>query len=119
VQEEYDRYTSVKFKEFKRVVRMLIARDQVSKEAMGAVIRTINGDVFACRASAWAKERDKLLRCTKDKEDTETAIEAIEAEVSFAIAYIELKRACRCVLTWNVTAGVDLCQLNPRQSDEL
>ncbi len=105
VQEEYDRYTSAKFKEFKRVVRILIARDQVSKEAMGAVIRTINGDVFACRASAWGKERDKLLRCIKDKEDTESAI---EAEVSFAIAYIELKRACRCVLTWNVTAGNDV-----------
>ena len=76
MQEEYDRYTSAKFKEFKRVVRILIARDEVSKEAMGAVIQTIKGDVFACRASAWAKERDKLLLCIKDKEDTETAIEA-------------------------------------------
>ncbi len=75
VQEEYDRYISSKIREFKRVARLLVGC-QASKEVADALSATVRGDVFACRASEWAKEKEKLLDRIEDKEETESLIEA-------------------------------------------
>lgn len=76
VQEKYDRYMECKLKEFKRVARLLVGHGGVSEKAICAVVETVKGDVLACRASEWLKEKEKLHRRIEDKEDTESIIEA-------------------------------------------
>ena len=83
MQEEYDAYMNCKLKEFKRVARLLVGDGKVSEEAICAVSKAMKGDIFARRASEWAKEKEKLSGYIQDKEETESVI---EAQVSFATA---------------------------------
>ena len=66
-----------KMREFKRVARILVGRAGASEEAAEAVFDALGGrDVFASRASEWAKEKEELLSSIEDKEETESVIEA-------------------------------------------
>lgn len=76
MQEKYDRYLQQKTSQFKRVARKLISTGRISSDGEDAVIEALDSDVLAKRNQAWVKEKAKLLGYLKDRDETESTIEA-------------------------------------------